>query len=294
MNLLRLTCGDTCLMLAPDVGGGIAGFQWRGADVMRPAGAAALANRDPLGLASFPLVPWSNRIAHGRFAFDGRDVALSLNFGDHPHVIHGHGWQAAWTVAAQDQRSATLSFDYAAAEWPWRYHAEQQFTLADDGFDVRLSVENRSDSRMPAGLGHHPYFLKTPGMKLIAHLDGWWRTDDFVMPMAHVEERRTDWSDKLHAATTTDNVFSGWDGTARLEWRERDLALTMTASAAARWMVIYSPPDQDIACIEGVTHPTDAFNAPGHPGLAILEPGERFALDTSFRVSRTASTASAR
>lgn len=294
MNLLKLTRGDTSLTLAPDAGGGIAGFRWQGADVMRPASVATLASRDPLGLASFPLVPWSNRIASGRFRFDGRDVALPLNFGDHPHAIHGHGWQAPWTIEAHDAVSATLAFDYRAAAWPWSYRAEQHFTLADDGFDVRLSVENRSDRRMPAGLGHHPYYPKTQGMRLIAHLDGWWRTDEFIMPTSHVEEVRADWSDKLHATTTTDNVFSGWDGTARIEWPERDLALTMTASDAARWMVIYSPPDQAIACIEGVTHPTDAFNAPGHPGLAILDPGARFALDTRFRVSRTGSAASAR
>ena len=79
-----------------------------------------------------------------------------------------------------------------------------------------------------------------------------------------------------------------------ITWPERDLALTMTASDAARWMVIYSPSDQAIACIEGVTHPTDAFNAPGHPGLAILDPGASFTLDTRFRVSRTGSAASAR
>lgn len=285
MNLLELTHGDTRLTLAPDAGGGIAAFRWRGNEVMRPASEAALARRDPLDLASFPLVPWSNRIAHGRFSFDGRTVALLLNFGDHPHAIHGHGWQAPWTVEAQDAASATLSFDHEAGAWPWRYRAEQQFTLADDGFDIRLSVENRSDRRMPAGLGHHPYYPRTPGMRLLAHLDGWWETDAHIMPTAHVAEAGEDWSDTLHAATTTDNVFSGWDGTARIEWPELGLALTVTASDPAKWLVVYSPPDEPIACIEGVTHPTDALNDPAHPGLAILDPGERFVLDTRFRVS---------
>lgn len=285
MTLLKISRGDTDVMLAPGAGGGIAAFRWQGVDVMRPATEAVLANLDPLGLASFPLIPWSNRIAQGRFVWEGQEVHLPLNFGDHPHVIHGHGWQRPWTVEAQDGASATLGYDYAAAEWPWAYRAEQRFELADDGFDVRLTVENRSDRPMPAGLGHHPYYLKTPAMRLEAHLEGWWQTDRFIMPTGYVEEVRSDWSDKLHAATTTDNVFAGWDGTARIVWPERDIMLTMTASEAARWMVVYSPPDQDIACIEGVTHPTDPFNDPAHPGLAIVEPGASFALDTRFRVS---------
>ena len=285
MNIVTLRHGDVDLHLAPAAGGGIAAFRWQGIDVMRPASAAALANLDPLGLSSFPLVPWSNRIARGRFTWNGREVRLPLNFGNHPHVIHGHGWQARWAVKAQGEGDATLSFDHKAGDWPWSYRAEQRFELTHDGFDLRLSVENRSDTPMPAGLGHHPYYLKTPGMRLHAHLEGWWETDAFIMPTGYREERRDDWSDKLQAPTTTDNVFAGWDGTARIEWPERGIALSMTAGEAARWMVIYSPPDQDIACIEGVTHPTDPFNDPKHPGLAVVEPGAAFALDTRFRVS---------
>ena len=285
MTLIALRRGDTDVRLAPEAGGGIAAFRWQGADVMRPAGETALANLDPLGLASFPLVPWSNRIAHGRFTWEGRDVRLPCNFGDHPHVIHGHGWQRPWSVEAHDGSSATLAYEYAAAEWPWSYRAEQRFEVAHDGFDVRLTVTNRGDRPMPAGLGHHPYYIKTPGMRLEARLEGWWRTDEFVMPTGYVEERRDDWSDKLHAATTTDNVFAEWDRKARILWPERGIVLTMTASEPARWMVVYSPPDQPIACIEGVTHPTDPFNDPAHTGLAIVAPGASFALDTSFRVA---------
>lgn len=284
MSLLTLRNDDIDLMLAPEAGGGIAGFRWQGADIMRPADKQALANPDPLGLASFPLVPWSNRIAHGRFTWNGREIRLPLNYGDHPHAIHGHGWQRPWTVEAQGATSATLAYEHDADEWLWAYRAVQHFELADRGFDVRLTVENRSDEPMPAGLGHHPYYIKTPGMRLHAHLVGWWETDEFIMPVRYIEEHRDDWSDKLHAPTTTDNVFAGWDGHARIEWPERGLALTVTASNAARWMVIYSPPDRPIACIEGVTHPTDPFNDPAHPGLAVLDPGEAFALDTRFRV----------
>lgn len=285
MDLITLRNRDVDLLLAPAAGGGIAGFRWQGADVMRPAGQEALANLDPLWLASFPLVPWSNRIAHGRFTWNGDEIRLPRNLGDHPHSIHGHGWRRPWTVDATDAAGATLSYDHEPGDWPWRYRAEQRFALTPDGFDVRLSVENRSDRPMPAGLGHHPYYPKTPGMRLAAKLDGWWETDPLIMPVRYVEERRSDWSDKLHAPTTTDNVFAGWDGQARIEWPERGIALTMTASEAARWMVIYSPPDQPICCIEGVTHPTDPFNDPAHPGLAVVEPGERFTLDTRFRVS---------
>ena len=56
-----------------------------GVDLLRRAPDGA---DDPLAMASFPLVPYANRIAQGRFAFDGADHQLPRNFGDHPHSIH--------------------------------------------------------------------------------------------------------------------------------------------------------------------------------------------------------------
>src|SRR5690606_38666718 len=120
---------DYELVLAPQVGGGIAAFRFRGEDVMRPASDEALEARDPLGLSSFPLVPFSNRIAQGRFRFGGRAVELPPNFGDHPHAIHGQGWQNPWEVAEAGEASARLIYDHPADAWPWAYRATQRFQL---------------------------------------------------------------------------------------------------------------------------------------------------------------------
>lgn len=285
--LITLSDGPLEAVLAPACGGGLAALRFEGRDMLRPATPAALAARDPLGLACFPLVPWSNRIAWGRFGFGGREIVLPPNMGDHPHAIHGDGWRHPWTVDAAGARSATLTYDHAPGRWPWRYRATQQLVLADRALTLELAVENRSDCAMPAGLGLHPYLPRTPGMTLTARLDGWWETDALIMPVAHHDTGpRDDWSDWLHRPTTTDNVFSGWDGRARMTWPETGLALDMDCSAPARWLVVYAPIDAAIACIEGVTHPTDALNDPALPGIRILEPGETFAITTRFRPSR--------
>lgn len=287
--LLTLADGPLEAVLAPACGGGIAALRFEGHDIMRPADPAALAARDPLGLACFPLVPWSNRIAWGRFGFGGREILLPPNMGDHPHAIHGHGWRCPWTVAEAGARSATLVLDHAPGRWPWRYRATQRFALAGGALAIDLAVENRADTPMPAGLGLHPYFPRTPGMTLEARLDGWWETDALVMPVAlHDTGPRDDWSDWLHHPATTDNVFTGWNGRARMTWPETGLALEMQCDPAAGWMVVYAPTDAPIACVEGVTHPTDALNDPALPGIRILEPGETFTLSTRFCPMRLA------
>jgi aldose 1-epimerase len=275
MTGLTLHSGALEADIVPSIGGGLAAFRWHGQDIMRPASAEALAAGDPLGLAMFPLVPWSNRIALGRFQQDGQDVTLPRNLGDHPHAIHGHGWQQPWSVAASSESSAVLTYDHSADAWPWAYHAQLHYRLTVRGLESRLSVENRSATRMPAGLGLHPYFQRTPQMQVHARLDGWWETDAEVMPTQHRTcDERTDWSGLLREGRTIDTAFTGWDGSAKLVWPEAGLELQMTASNAARWLVIYAPQSGSIICLEPVTHPTNAFNQSERPGIRLLDPGE--------------------
>ena len=55
--------------------------------------------------AGFPLVPYSGRIDHGRFTFQGREYRVPPNFPPEPHAIHGEGWMQAWTVERADADS---------------------------------------------------------------------------------------------------------------------------------------------------------------------------------------------
>jgi galactose mutarotase-like enzyme len=101
---LALRAGDAQIELAPATGGALAGFTYRGIDVLRPTPATVRAERNVRGHACYPLVPYSNRIANARLTFDGHEYRLQKNFGDHPHSIHGIGWQRQWHVDAVRSR----------------------------------------------------------------------------------------------------------------------------------------------------------------------------------------------
>ena len=118
--MVRLHRGGVELDLCPHVGGAITGLRWRGRDVLRPAGPACLNGGDPLFASSFPLVPFSNRIADARFAFQGRVYQLERNLPPEPHAIHGQGWQSPWAVAqASGAGRAELDFEHAVAGTPF-------------------------------------------------------------------------------------------------------------------------------------------------------------------------------
>lgn len=95
----ELRAGALRIALRPDLGGCIAGLWHHGVPVLRSTEPELLALVRKA--ASYPLVPYSNRIAQGRFAWQGRPYQLALNFDDSPHPLHGVGWQSRWNVEAR-------------------------------------------------------------------------------------------------------------------------------------------------------------------------------------------------
>src|SRR4051794_18505787 len=57
------------------------------------------------------LLPWPNRIAGGRYRFDGVDYQLPLSEPAKGNATHGLVRWARWSVAEQDDSSLTLVHD---------------------------------------------------------------------------------------------------------------------------------------------------------------------------------------
>ena len=76
-TILKLSAGRLRLELSPSVGGAISAFEWNDGDAPRPI-LRKCHNRleNVLDAASFPLVPYVNRIRGGHFTFRGRDAVV--------------------------------------------------------------------------------------------------------------------------------------------------------------------------------------------------------------------------
>ena len=282
---LTLVAGSLRLAVAPSRGGGILCFDRNGVPVMRPTvpdESAAVA------LASFPLVPFVNRVRGGRFGFRGREVVLAPNMPPDPSPLHGQGWLAAWEVASACDASAELVFRHEAGEWPWAYEARQHFELDEGGLTLVLDCTNGSDGPMPCGLGQHPYFLCTPDTRLRTQVECAWTVDDEVLPVEKVPaEGRYDLRDRLICGQDLDNGFGGWGGLARIDDPALPFAIEIR-SPEARFFQVYSPPSGGIFVAEPVTHANAAMNAPEEQwaelGLRVLERGESMRLTIRVEV----------
>jgi aldose 1-epimerase len=288
-GLVRLAEGPLELRISPEMGGSVAGFDWIGApersEILRSMKTGACSITDA---ASFPLVPFVNRVRGGKFEFRGREIRLQPNMPGDPSPLHGQGWLARWEVEARDERTAELAFEHEPGEWPWAYEARQSFALDEGGLSLALSCRNLSGEPMPCGLGQHPYFPCTPETVIETKVSHAWTIDEHVLPVEKVPaEGRYDLSKRNICGQDLDHGFAGWGGTARIRASDMPFEIILS-SLQARFFQLYSPPEGGLFVAEPVSHANAAMNAPEAEweelGFRVLDPGEEMVLDMRLDV----------
>lgn len=243
--------------------------------------------------SSYPLIPYSNRIANGRFVFNGTEHNLALNFGDHPHSIHGNAWQKPWEVLEADHTHCRLLLVHRpdgdeALGWPFAYRAEQAFDLDPDGLALTLTLTNEDDRPMPAGLGLHPFFPKRPGACLQFAAEGVYRSGADSLPVESTPvPAEWDYRELRDLGEPRlDNCFRGWNGMARIVYSQEKIGLCIQADPLFGHLVVYVPEGRNFFAVEPVSHVNNAVNRPDliDHGLKVLQPGETLRGKVRFQI----------
>ncbi|HQT46104.1 MAG: hypothetical protein B7X08_03790 [Acidocella sp. 20-63-7] len=281
MPLLTLSAGPLSLGLLPEAGGSVTHWRHSTRALLRESPEGALATLNSRAMASFPLVPFSNRIRGGRFSWGGEDFALSRQSGDPRHALHGGARFLPWRVAAQNAQSVRLELDYqpdAEDAWPFAYKAWQQFVLRQDRLHLSLGLQNLSSVAAPAGLGWHPYFTREKQTTLAftaAHL---WEKDGEDIPIrASKPTHAFDFSvAKGLGEGLIDHAYGGWSGEASIAYPESGLRLHLHVSRSLGDIILFTPMEQDFFALEPVSHRPDGINPNGEAadqGITELAPG---------------------
>ena len=277
----------------PRLGGSITAF-----DLKRGAERVEIFRRwtgeweNPRALGSSPMVPWFNRIDGGGFHFDGAFFPIAPNDPLEPVPIHGDGWLSPWEVVQKTPEQCVLSLRSSKIP-PFDYEATQVIALAGPVLRMRLSVRHLGAAPAPYALGQHPWFVRSSRVSLRAQATGAWLEQPPSFPERQTPvaiPERWDFSARRRLPDDfIDNAFAGWNGSARIEWPDRGVALEIEADPQARYYHVYSlDKDCPIFCFEPVTAPFNALGQPGEPsakGLRVLARGEETSLDVQYRVS---------
>jgi aldose 1-epimerase len=278
--LTELRAGDLRLVLRADQGGSIAGLWLGDLPVMRSREAADM--QGPRSGASFPMLPYSNRLGYCRFRWAGLDYTTRPNFEGSPHSLHGVAWQSPWNVDSASASEAVLSCAHLPdAHWPFAYSARQTIALTPGALELRLAVTNLAPQAVPMGLGWHPYFPKRSRSRLHIEVTHRWENDATKLPTRRVPQPGID-ADVAHL--DFDHCFDGFGGAARI--RDEKLSLRLTSSVSR--LVVFTPPERDYFAVEPVSHVSNAIHMadPMAHGLVSLPPGATESAWMRLEVSR--------
>ncbi len=230
-------------LVAVEVGGGIRA--WEGVLLGYPASEMCTAGRGQV------LAPWPNRLADGRYEWEGETLELPVNERSTGSAIHGLVRWASWRPLEQGPAHVVLEHVlHPQPGYPFALRLRVGYRLGASGLTVRTEAENVGARACPFGAGHHPYVLAPTG-----------RVDDLVLDGEPVGARRLD---------ETQRVPGGW--------RLQVGAAVVWADEAWPWRQVFTGDVPEIArrglAVEPMTCPPQAFRT--GEGVVRLEPGERW------------------
>ena len=291
-----LSRGAARARVLPDAGGRVTALALAGPDgqaleVLHPYPED---HRDPVRWAKggiYPLAPFSNRIARARVRVDGVDHPVRPHPDAAPHALHGHSHLQPWQLMARSDDEATLALDaHAGDAWPWAFRAELHYRLEPQALHARITLTNRDRTRMPAGIGLHPYFRHAPSAPVGARWTTLWDQDADGLAVA-ARPARSDENHQLPRALPAGGLTwyaSGWDGHASAQLTA-GCWLHIAAEPVFGHLVVHRPDNGAYLCLEPVSHVTDGFNLAARgvsgTGTVWLAPGESLAGAMRFTLS---------
>lgn len=145
-----------------EVGGGLREYEVAGRQVLDPYPLQAICD----GAHGAPLTPWPNRLADGRYRFDGVDHQVALTEPERHNAIHGFMLWRPWIALEREPSRVLMSARlFPLTGYPFTLELSIAYELSDAGLTVSTTVINRGDSACPYGTGQHPYL--SPGNGVI-------------------------------------------------------------------------------------------------------------------------------
>ncbi len=104
------------------------------------------------------LAPWPNRLADGRYEFDGVQAQAALDEPERRNAIHGLVRWLPWTLQTRHQNQLSLRLQlHPSPGYPFSLLLEMEYHVGRSGLSVTTTAHSTDDGPVPFGLGFHPY-----------------------------------------------------------------------------------------------------------------------------------------
>ena len=168
MRAVEFSKGDYAALLVPDMGANLVRLAdtRRGIEILRaPAGDEVEEFRRRPHVFGLPILFPPNRIADGQYTFDGRTYRFPITDAKGGHYHHGilksqpfavsKAWETADEVLVECRYYSNAGNDAIFRDFPHEFKCKITYRLTAEGLEQEVVFFNRSETRMPLGVGFH-------------------------------------------------------------------------------------------------------------------------------------------
>ncbi|MFI0466700.1 aldose 1-epimerase family protein [Saccharopolyspora sp. 5N102] len=215
------------------------------------------------------ILPWPNRIDHGRYTFGGEELQVPINEPERDTALHGLMSFVEWQPVRHRADGVVLEYvlppDYG---YPFRLAFRIEYEVDATGVRSTLSAKNIGDTAAPFGTANHTY-LGAGGDRIddiVFELpaDTYYVVDDRLIPTGTAPVEGTDYdfrSPRPIGATEMDTAFTGLsrgvDGGAVVRFARPD------GVTAELWV------DRTHGYLQVYTDDSPATDRPGRAGITV-------------------------
>ncbi len=237
----------------------------------------------PQGSQNQHMLPWANRIADGRYQYQGRSYQASINEVDRGTALHGTTRWLPFELLEHTADTVRQRLLLMPDEgYPGLVEVLLTQSVSAAGYRCEVTATNQGLRTAPLSYCAHPY------LDLGGTIDDWvvdspmtmaLRTDDRLLPVAFEPVAGTpmDFTSgsalgavQLDHAMTTPGI-GAWELTVR----HQDRSVTLWADEQLPVVQFYTPDDRRTLAVEPCSAASDSFNpGPTHQYLVDLAPGQ--------------------
>lgn len=267
----------------------------------RPVVHATPVEEKPPGASGKVLAPWPNRVADGRWEWQGEQQQLAISEPKTGNAIHGLvRWAPFVPVRHDDHRLELQAFVPQQTGWPGPVLVEASYELSDSGLTATVTGTNVGAVPLPFGAGAHPY-LATPGGLAAARIrfsaGTYLEVDDRGLPVADHPVAGSPY-DCSAGETVGDRVLDtaytdlerADDGTVSVVVEAADgCQTTLWGDDSVRWVQVFTADTlpghwrRASLAVEPVTCPPGALNS--GRDLVTLQPEESSTMTWGLRLA---------
>ncbi|QWF83329.1 aldose 1-epimerase family protein [Amycolatopsis sp. CA-230715] len=284
-RLYELRCGNARAVIA-GVAATVLSYQVDGEELLLTHAADDVGE----GYQGKTILPWCNRIDHGKYTFGGKQYAVPINEPDRDTALHGLLSFTEWQPVRHTRDSVVLEVQqHPHYGYPFHVAFRMEFALGRRGLSSTLTARNIGSGPAPFGTANHTYVKAASGtidsIELELGASTYYVVNDRLIPTGTAPVAGTPYdfrTAKKIGATKMDTAFKdvrrGEDGLATVTFRRpggHTVRLWMDSSYG--YLQCYTddgptghPPRSGLT-VEPVSCAPNCFNT--GDGLVVLSPG---------------------